>query len=861
MHRFRSRIQQKILFLLLTLSLPPLIFVGWLGLTGLARAHDTAVEEGTNALRNQAEETLAQRARERAQFYNVTLTAIQQQVEGVASYAAHQATEPVPNRTADRVWIAPAPSPELLASYTPQVAYAQQMIPLLQSVIDHNSLFSIGYIALDQGGIIAFNDTSVIDKLLTIQPFDPRQRPWYIQAREAGKTIWTDAYVDANTGALATTCATPVYGSQGQLIGVVAFDLLLSTIQQDLLTVDIGQGGYAFMLNTVGDVIVRPNLSAANTNWDEPFQSENLHDSPSEELRILVEKMLDHQTGIEQIEYEDQPSYISYAPISASGWSVGMVVPADAIIQPALNTGQRIGESQDRLRHQLTLLLVVVASAIGVGSVFMSLSFTRPIRALQYGVRAVASGKLDERLPQAGADEIGELVDAFNTMTTALQSKVAELEMHAQQLANLNNVSNELKGILDLEALLERIPDAVCERFGFDRAVLYLVEGKYLKAASASFGSGNEHQAAHFVQVVNVEPLRLDGGTVEADVVRSGKAVIVDDPWNHPRVDRRKQVISGGHSYVQVPIFGREEQVIGVLAADYHLSQRNIQPQDASQLLMFASMVGLTIQNVQLYHNLEHQVAQRTEELRAALEQAQLADRRKSDFLTGISHELRTPLNAIIGFSTVLIDELDGPLSPTQREDAQSINRNGRFLLHLINELLDLARIEAGHLDLDLGQVALAPVVSEVIDTMQGLLREGQVSLNQNLPSDLPPIYADADRIRQILFNLLSNAVKFTERGTITVSAYRSDELRLDGTSQPVVVMSIRDTGIGIPANRQHEIFEEFVQVHDKRLRRRGTGLGLAIVRRLVEAHQGRIWVESSPNEGSTFSVSLPIAT
>ncbi len=855
MYRFRSRIQQKILLLLLSLALPPLIIVGWLGITGLGLARNTAVEEGINALRSQAEESLANRALERAQFYNITLTAIQQQVEGVGSYAAHQAAEPVPARTADRVWVAPAPSPELLASYPTQVAYAQQMIPLLQSVIDHNTLFSIGYIAMEQGGIIAFNDQAVIDKLLEIQPFDPRQRPWYIAAREAGHTIWTDAYVDANTGALATTCATPVYGSQGQLIGVVAFDLLLSTIQQDLLTIDIGQDGYALMINRVGDVIVRPDMSAANTNWDEPFQTENLRNSPSEQLRMVVDAMLQQETGIAQITYEQQVSYIAYAPINVAGWSVGMVIPADTIIQPALNTGQRIGESQDRLQRQLTILLAVVALAIGGGSVYLSLTFTRPIRALQHGVRAVASGKLDERLPSAGVDEIGELVNAFNTMTAALQSKVAELEMHAEQLATLNTVSNELKGILDLDALLASIPTVICERFGFDRAVLYLVEGKELQVASASFGAGNSAQAAHFIQAVNAQPLRLDDGTVEADVVRSGKAVIVEEPWNHPRVDQRKQGIAGGHSYVQVPIFGREERVIGVLSADYYMHQRRIQPQDASQLLMFASMVGLTIQNVQLYHDLEHQVAQRTEELRAALKQAQLADRRKSDFLTGISHELRTPLNAIIGFSSVLIDELDGPLSPMQREDAQSIHRNGRFLLHLINELLDLARIEAGHLDLDLGSVDLAPIVNEVVDTMHSLLREGQVSLNQNLPADLPPIHADANRLRQILFNLLSNAVKFTERGTITVSAYLTQE-----ATQPMVVMSIRDTGIGIPTNRQHEIFEEFVQVHDKRLRRRGTGLGLSIVRRLVEAHHGRIWVESTPNEGSTFSVSLPVA-
>ncbi len=859
MLRLRSSIQRKILLLLLGLSLPPLLLVGWLGLTGLSRARDTAVNEGISALRSQAESTLALRAREKAQLYDSALAGIAQQVEGIASYAEGIADGPQPAPGDARVWVAPAPSPELLARYAPQVAYAQRLIPVLQAMVGRDPLVSIGYVGLEQGGVIAFDKDAVIDKLLEIQPFDPRQRPWYIQAREADKTIWTDAYVDANTGALATTCATPIHDARGNLVGVIAFDLLLSTIQQDLLTVDIGQGGYAFMLNTVGDVVVRPDLSADNARWNEPFRTENLLDSPSEDLRALGRSMIARQIGIELMEYTGKPTYIAYAPVPTAGWSVGMVVPADAIIQPALNTGQRIGDSQDRLRSQLSLLLSLIATLLTVASLLISLSFTRPIRALQRGVRAVAGGQLDQRLPRAGQDEIGELVDAFNLMTGALQEKVAELEANARQLATLNLVSNELKSILDLQELLDAIPDAVCTRFGFDRTALYLVESEQLKVVGASFGAGNEPQAHYFMEVANANPLRIDGSTVEADVVRSGKAVIVDDPWNHPRVEPRKQAVSASHSYVQVPIVGRDDRVIGLLSADYHLTERSIQPQDASQLLMFANMVGLTIQNVQLYADLERQVARRTEELREALDRAQLADRRKTDFLTGISHELRTPLNAIIGFSTVLIDDMDGPLTPMQREDAQSINRNGRFLLHLINELLDLSRIEAGHLQLDMGRVDLRAVVGEVVDTVQALLREREVSMNHTLPLDLPPVHADADRVRQIMLNLLSNAVKFTERGTITVSATTLDELSESGQVLPYVVISVRDTGIGIPPERQGDIFEEFVQIHGRRSRQRGTGLGLAIVRRLVKAHNGRIWVESSTNEGSTFSFTLPI--
>src|SRR5262249_50059070 len=153
--------------------------------------------------------------------------------------------------------------------------------------------------------------------------------------------------------------------------------------------------------------------------------------------------------------------------------------------------------------------------------------------------------------------------------------------------------------------------------------------------------------------------------------------------------------------------------------------------------LMFANMVGLTIENVRLYDDLEQRVALRTEELSAAMERAQQADQRKSEFLASISHELRTPLNAIIGFSTVLLDELDGPLTAMQREDIESINQNGRYLLHMINELLDMARIEAGHLELELEPLDIHGLVQGVIDMVQGLLRGKGLLLHKTVPSDL----------------------------------------------------------------------------------------------------------------------------
>ena len=872
--RFRTSIQQKILLLLLSLALPPLILVGWLGLAGLARARETVIAEGTSALRAQKEAELAQRAADKAQLYDLALAAVQQQVESAASYAAvlyDQAERPP---SAARIWVAPAPSPALLDANVSEVAYVRQLIPVLRAAVDANPLVNIGYVALERGGVVAFDDDVVIDALLKIQPFDPRTRPWYTAAREQRVTVWVDTYVDANTGLLATTCATPLYDSQGSFIGVVAFDLLLKTIQEDLLTVDIGGEGYALLLNESGSVIVRPDMDARDTRWDQPFATENLRDSPNAALRRAADAMINSGAGIARIEPEpanlldsslapvqQEASYIAYAPIPTAGWSVALVIPADAVAKPAIDTGRRIGMSQDSLRNQLIGLLLFIGIAIAVLGFLLSLSFSRRLRSVQAGVQAVAAGKLDQRIPAAGGDEIGQLVDAFNGMSDSLQEKLAELEANAEQLATLNAVSNALKGILDLGQLLERIPLVICERFGFDRAAVYLVQGQELRVVSAAFGPGDygTAQARHFLDVANSHPLRIDGRSVEADVIRSGKAIIVDNPWEHPYVEPRKQAASASRSYVQVPIFGREGLVIGLLSADCNLTQRPIIAHDASRLLMFAGMVGLTIQNVQLFSDLERQVARRTQELSVALDRAQLADRRKTDFLASISHELRTPLNSIIGFSTVLLDDLDGPLTPPQREDVQSINRNSRFLLHLISELLDLARIEAGHMTVELAPLDLRRLVVETVDTVQGLLRARALALRSTLPATLPTVVADADRVRQVLLNLLSNAVKFTERGMITVSAATVDEVGEDGRIGRYVVVRVADTGIGIPPERHGDVFEEFVQIHGRRSRVAGTGLGLAIARKLVEAQHGRIWVASNPGAGSTFSFTLPL--
>lgn len=883
----RSSIRKKILALMLALALVPLLLVGWLSLTRLERARNTVVSDGTNALRAQAERTLVQQAADRARLYDRLLIAIQQQVESVAHYAEYLVTTDdaiVPSTDQVNVWIAPAGADaRSLRRYARSVGQARALAPLLSATVQSNPLMNIGYMALEEGGVIVFDDEQVIANLHEIAPFDPRLRPWYRGARDHGSTFWTDLYVDANTQMLTVTCATPVHAADGTIIGVVGFDILLDTIKQDLLTIDTGTDGYALLMHYNGEVLAHPALEVGDVRWNESFITENWLIASDAALRSVAQQMLARNQGIAQITYNNNRVYVAFAPIMSMEWNVALIVPAVHIEQPALNTGQQLARGQEQFETQLLVLLLLTAVLICVVGALMSLSITRPIRALRNSAVLVASGDLDHQLPSAGEDEIGQLVASFNTMTSALRQKMAELEGHAHQLATLNVVSNQLKTILDLPRLLEAIPHVVCEHFGLERAVLYLVEGERLRAVAAAFGPGDEAQARHFMQVANAPPLHLDSPTIEADIVRSGQAVIVNDPWLNPRVVPAKQAVSSSQSYVQVPIFGREEQVIGILSADNHYTARTVNAQDANHLLMFASMVGLTIENVRLYDDLERQVAQRTHELRTALEQAQQADQRKSHFLTSISHELRTPLNAIIGFSTVLLDEIDGPLLEIQREDVQSIYRNGRFLLHLINELLDLARIEAGRLELACAPLDLRPLISEVLETAQGLRHNQTVMLYSQIAADVPPVAADANHVRQILLNLLSNALKFTEQGSVMVSACcmtvpGTDSIATTADDAPgggvqleadsignrhatQVAISVSDTGIGIPLALQGQIFQEFSQVHGGRSRAHGTGLGLSIVRHLVEAHGGHIQVESTPDVGSTFTFTLPIAS
>jgi CheY-like chemotaxis protein/nitrogen-specific signal transduction histidine kinase len=241
-------------------------------------------------------------------------------------------------------------------------------------------------------------------------------------------------------------------------------------------------------------------------------------------------------------------------------------------------------------------------------------------------------------------------------------------------------------------------------------------------------------------------------------------------------------------------------------------------------------------------------------QLDRARRDADAARRLKSEFATAISHELRTPLNLIIGFSDMLTREVGlnhRPLAPARLlGDVQAIHRNAVHISDLINDVLDLSRIEAHRFALQKQPIVIARVVDEAVEAVRGLFDEAAIALRTIVDENLPLVLADPVRTRQVLINLLANAARHTEEGAVEVSAVR------DGNQ---VVVSVRDTGVGILAEDLPWVFEEFRQVGDPRRRRGGTGLGLAVTRHFVEMHGGNIWVESALGSGSTFTFTLPL--
>jgi signal transduction histidine kinase len=415
-----------------------------------------------------------------------------------------------------------------------------------------------------------------------------------------------------------------------------------------------------------------------------------------------------------------------------------------------------------------------------------------------------------------------------------LEQRSTELSRSVDELRALGEVSQAVSSSLDVGEVLTTIVTRAVELSGADGGSIFELEhppGEFLLRACF----GTSEQLEHSLRAVRI---RL-GETFIGRAAIGRKAMQSSDLEREPpdpHIDELRR--DGWRSMVVVPL-PSEHEIIGALVIRRKVP--GLLPAGVVELLeTLASQSALAIHNARVFRELERKSRQ--------LEQA---SRHKSEFLAGMSHELRTPLNAVIGFSDVLLDRMFGDLNERQEEYVRDIRDSGRHLLELINEILDLSKIEAGRMELDLDEIPLAALLQQAVAMLRDRAESGGVSLSLEVARDLGTIQGDEVKLRQVVVNLVSNAVKFTPAGgSVEVRA------RLDGGD---VVVSVRDTGIGIAADERDRIFEAFQRGgREVRTSTEGTGLGLTLSRQIVELHGGRLWMETRVGEGSVFSFAIP---
>jgi signal transduction histidine kinase len=419
----------------------------------------------------------------------------------------------------------------------------------------------------------------------------------------------------------------------------------------------------------------------------------------------------------------------------------------------------------------------------------------------------------------------------------ALEARTRELAQSVGELRALGEVGQAVSSTLDLQTVLSTIVRHAVQLSGTSGGIIY----EYNESTETFHLRASYQMEDEVVEAIKATPVRLGEGA-------TGRAATTRMPVEIPDILEEREYTGtrarpmlarlGYRSLLAVPLL-RDQQIMGALTV-WRRTSGNFAAEIVNLLQTFAAQSALAIHNARLFREIQEKG-----------HQLELASKYKSQFLASMSHELRTPMNAVLGYTRMLLMNVYGELPEKVRDVHGRIDKSGRHLLGLINDVLDFSKIEAGQLTLTVNPYSIKDVIQAVVAGTQSLATEKNLVLTTTIPGDLPSASGDERRIAQVLLNLVGNAIKFTDSG----------EVRIDvAAKNGDLLVSVSDTGPGIPETERAKIFDEFRQAEGSITQKKGgTGLGLAIAKRIVELHGGKIWVESEVGKGSKFTFTLPM--
>jgi signal transduction histidine kinase len=432
----------------------------------------------------------------------------------------------------------------------------------------------------------------------------------------------------------------------------------------------------------------------------------------------------------------------------------------------------------------------------------------------------------------------------------ALNKVQEELDRKITGLYTLHELGKEVSSTFNIENIFRLINRPFVSKLGFSRLLVMLKdESSGMLVTKSSVGYSE-------AEIKTIES-GLNKIKFADTLFKKQKTILTDRDIEETSHEHGLLDILNAESFITVPIVVKDEPVGFILLGNTSIYGK-INEGDAEFLSILASQIGTAIENTKLYtelfgsqKELERRVMERTHELEKLNEELKRLNKMKSDFISAVSHELRTPLTSIKGYASILMTGKLGDVLPAQKERLEKIDKHSNNLVHLINNLLDIARIESGKVQMEMKDISIKEMLDSIVDIITPQVKEKNISLKINSGIKFDRLKVDQSQIERVFLNLLSNAVKFTpENGKVFIEINEKDD---------DIQFSIEDTGIGIPGQDTPKVFQEFYRADnalDQKIK--GSGLGLSLVKKIVEAHKGRIWFNSELGKGTKFTFTLP---